>query len=381
MVRGEVVFNAVSLFSGALGLDIGLEKAGFDIRVCVELNKLACETIRINKPNLPVIEKDINMVTSKELLEKAGLKAGEVFLVCGGPPCQSFSTAGNRQALNDPRGQLVKQFIRIVRELKPKYFLMENVRGILSAAKKHRPISQRGKDFPPLTLEEQPGSVLREILDEFESLGYMVNYKLVNAADYGIPQKRERVIFIGSRNGHLVEFPKADYSEKSGKKGTKKWVSLNDILTKVIDPNPEYIPYSEERLKYLRLVPKKIGGNWRSLPEELKEVAMGGAYKSGGGKVGFYRRLSLYKPAPTLTCSPCQKATDMCHPLYDRPLSVKEYIAIQQFPLKWVFAGTISDKYRQIGNAVPVGLGQIIGAAIIQHEENWNELNMFEKIM
>lgn len=131
-----------------------------------------------------------------------------------------------------------------------------------------------------------------------------------------------------------------------------------------MENNPgEYTSLSGERKKYIHMVPE--GGNWRDLPEEIIPVAMGGAYQSGGGKVGFYRRLSYNQPAPTITTSPAQKATMLCHPTQDRPLSIKEYARIQQFPDDWIFKGTLSAKYRQIGNAVPVGLAEAIGRAII----------------
>lgn len=352
------------MFSGALGLDLGLEKAGFNIRVCVELDDKAVESIKINRPRLPVIHDDINLVSTQQILEKAGLTAEEVTLVAGGPPCQAFSTAGRRKAFNDPRGALISQFIRVVREIRPKMFLMENVRGILSAAIKHRPIKYRGKDYPPLSEEEQRGSVFRLIISDFESLGYNVTYKLVNAADYGVPQKRERVIIVGSRIGSDFVFPKPTHSKKpSG--DLKPWVTLREALKDLDDPNPEYLSYSGERLSFLKLVPP--GGNWRSLPKELQPIAMGGAFKSGGGKVGYYRRLSFDEPSPTVTTSPHQKATDMCHPTEDRPLSVKEYARIQQFPDDWYFAGNTSDKYRLIGNAVPVGLGYAMGKALIEY--------------
>ena len=357
-------FNVISLFSGALGLDLGLEKAGFTIRVCVELDEKAVESIKQNRPGIPVIHEDINLVSSKEILNTAGLTSKEVSLVVGGPPCQAFSTAGRRKAFDDPRGALVSQFIRVVRETRPKMFLMENVRGILSAAIKHRPIKYRGKGYPPLSEEEQKGSVFKLIINDFKSLGYNVTYKLVNSADYGVPQKRERVIIVGSRIGSDFIFPKHTHSKKPA--GVlKPWVSLEHAFKCLDEPNPEYISYSEERLSFLKLVPP--GGNWRSLTKELQPIAMGGAFNSGGGKVGFYRRLSFNEPSPTVTTSPYQKATDMCHPVKNRPLSVKEYARIQQFPDEWHFPGSTTDKYRLIGNAVPVGLGFAMGNALIEY--------------
>jgi DNA (cytosine-5)-methyltransferase 1 len=151
----------------------------------------------------------------------------------------------------------------------------------------------------------------------------------------------------------------------------------------LLDPNPEYIPYAESRLKYLRLL--KAGQNWRYLPDDLKQEAMGGAYNSGGGKVGFYRRLSWDKPSPTVTTSPHQKATDMCHPEQLRPLSVRECARIQTFPDDWIFYGSTASKYRQIGNAVPVLLGKAIGEHIhkllkgeeVQRKEEFYQLPLF----
>jgi DNA (cytosine-5)-methyltransferase 1 len=286
------------------------------------------------------------------------LRAGEVDIVTGGPPCQPYSTAGKRGSIGDPRGSLFMDFIRIVEEVQPRFFVMENVRGLLSAPIRHRPHHQRGLGFPPLEPDEMPGSALQIVLAEMKRIGYEVNYGLLNAADYGVPQVRERVIFIGSRDGQSVTLPLPIYSEK-GIRGLPKWLTLKHALEELVDTQPEYIPYSQSRIKYLRLL--KAGQNWRHLPDELKKEAMGGAYKSGGGKVGFYRRLSWDKPSPTVTTSPHQKATDMCHPEQLRPLSVRESARIQTFPDDWIFYGSTASKYRQIGNAVPVLLAKAIG--------------------
>ena len=138
-----------------------------------------------------------------------------------------------------------------------------------------------------------------------------------------------------------------------------QWQTVRSVIKDLEFDHGECATLSEERLKFLTMVPE--GGNWRDLPEDIIPIAMGGAYKSGGGKVGFYRRLSYDQPSPTVVTSPVQKATMMCHPTQNRPLSVKEYARIQQFPDDWVFTGTTAAKYRQIGNAVPVGLAEAIG--------------------
>ncbi|MDZ7967111.1 MAG: DNA cytosine methyltransferase [Nostoc sp. DedSLP03] len=358
---------SISLFTGAFGLDLGIEQAGFHTVSIVEKDPDATKTILINRPLLQesAVPREIEKVSSQELLEEGGrvldlgraLRPGEVDLITGGPPCQPFSTAGKRGSIIDPRGSLFMDFIRIVKEIQPRFFLMENVRGILSAPLRHRPINQRGKDYPPLEPDEIAGAALRIVLAEMTELGYYVISNLLEAADYGVPQNRERVIFIGSRDQEVATFPIAKYS-KNGK-NLPKWLTLRDALINLVDPEPEFIAYSENRLKFLRLL--ESGQNWRYLPEELKKEAMGGAYNSGGGKVGFYRRLSWDKPSPTITTSPLQKATDMCHPVELRSLSVRESARIQTFPDDWVFYGSVTSKYKQIGNAVPVLLAKEIG--------------------
>jgi DNA (cytosine-5)-methyltransferase 1 len=368
VIDGKAI--SISLFTGAYGLDLGLEQAGFHTVSVVEKDRDAVKTIALNRPFLKesAIPREIQNITSQQLLEEGGrvlnlgraLQPKEVNLVTGGPPCQPFSTAGKRGSVMDPRGSLFMDFIRIVKEVQPCFFLMENVKGLLSAPLRHRPINQRGKDYPPLEPDEMPGAALKVVLSEMQAIGYNVVYNLLEAADYGVPQNRERVIFIGSRDGETATFPIPKYC-KNGQT-LPKWRTLKDALTRLVDVEPEYMSYSENRLKYLKLL--KAGQNWRHLPEELKKEAMGGAYNSGGGKVGFYRRLSWDKPSPTITTSPHQKATDMCHPEELRCLTVRESARIQTFPDDWIFYGSVSSKYKQIGNAVPVLLSKELGSYI-----------------
>lgn len=358
---------SISLFTGAYGLDLGLEQAGFITVSVVEKEINAIKTIALNRPFLKnsAIPRAIEQVTAQELLEEGGqvlgldrpLEPGDVDLVTGGPPCQPFSTAGKRGSVLDPRGSLFMDFIRIVKEVKPRFFLMENVKGLLSAPLRHRPINQRGKDYPPLSKEEMKGAALEVVLLEMKNIGYQVVYNVLEAADYGVPQTRQRVIFMGSRDSESVTFPLLKYS-KNGK-NLPKWRTLREGLKGLEDLEPEFIPYSENRLKYLKLL--QAGQNWKYLPEELKQEAMGGAYHSGGGKVGFYRRLSWDKPSPTITTSLNQKATDMCHPVELRCLTVRESAKLQTFPDDWIFYGSTMSKYKQIGNAVPVLLSKEIG--------------------
>lgn len=353
--------SIISLFSGALGLDLGLEKAGFNVVVAVENDKYASETIRINRPQIKVIERNIQDVSTEDILCKAKLKVGEATIVSAGPSCQTFSTAGSRNSFEDPRGVLFQEFLRVVREAQPRFFVMENVPGMLSAAIRHRPLKERGHGYPKLDFDEELGSAFGRILEELKKTGYYVVFDVLNAANYGVPQTRERVIFIGSRDGELIEIPEITHSSTKIP-GKKKWVTLAKAIKSINDEEPEFVQLPPKSKKYLLAVPE--GGNWRDLPIQKRWRAMGKAYKSWGGRVGFFRRLSWDRPSPSLTTSPISKATMLCHPTELRPLTVKEYMAVQQFPKKWKFAGSTTKKYMQIGNAVPIGLGKSIGVSI-----------------
>jgi DNA (cytosine-5)-methyltransferase 1 len=291
-------YPVISLFSGAGGLDLGLERAGFEVRVCVEVESFCQETLNLNRHKMRrgkhlKIFGDINEVSPSELLKAARLTPGEAFLVAGGPPCQPFSTAGRRLSVQDPRGKLFYRYVEMIKFLRPRFFFFENVRGILSAAIKHRPRNKRGSEFPPLEPEEELGSLLKyEILPAFrEILGYEVVYGIIKFANYGVPQNRERVIFLGSRDGELGSikwlqqekempithlFPKI--RDRHGKSGLKKWINLGEALNCLDDPNPEYIPYSPERKCIFNLIPP--GGNWRYIRDhydvELAKKIMGG---------------------------------------------------------------------------------------------------------
>ena len=364
--------KAISLFSGAMGLDIGIEKAGIDIKLCVEINKQAVSTIR-NNTNIPVIDRDITTVPATEMFEVSGLKAGEVDLVVGGPPCQAFSTAGARRGLDDFRGNVIIQYLRVISEIQPKYFILENVRGILSA--KLNAVPELYKEYEDI--KDTKGSVIKFLANEFKKLGYTISFALFNAANYGVPQIRERVIIFGAKGNRRIPLPQPTHSEH-GVSGTKKWVTLGDVINDLPQPNEsEYTPLSKRMIQYMPLV--KEGKNWTSLEPSVAREAMGKAYDLAGGKTGFLRRLSNSKPAPTLVTSPIIPATLICHPTELRPLSIREYARVQQFPDNWQFSGKISDIYKQIGNAVPVGLGYMAGMQIIRFDKGELEGNEDKK--
>jgi DNA (cytosine-5)-methyltransferase 1 len=352
----------ISFFSGALGLDIGFENAGLSCLAANDVDKSACQTIRANRPDLPLFDCDIRELTSDRVLREVGVDPGQIFAVAGGPPCQAFSTAGRRLGLNDERGNVFLHFIELIKGLRPKYVVFENVRGLLSAALVHRPHDRRGKGFPQLSREEQPGGALLHIIRVLEDAGYPVTFTLYNTANFGVPQVRERLIFFASRDGRSVPFLSPTHDEL-GRNGLPRWRTLRDEIGRLQGQLHHCSKFPEARLKYYRML--KEGQNWRDLPAEIQAEAMGASWFAGGGKTGFYRRLAWEKPAPTLVTRPTMPATDLCHPEELRPLSVEEYAAIQTFPEKYAFSGKLDDQYKQIGNAVPCLFGEAIGRHLI----------------
>jgi len=192
--------KVISLFSGAGGLDIGFKEAGFEIAVAVEQDPSCCNTLRLNCPNLPVIEGDVSAVSTSEILKKAKLKPLEAALVIGGPPCQSFSLAGKRMGMDDERGKLLLEFSRVVHEALPAAFVMENVKGMLNW--------EKGK-----AIEAVLNEFREPVIYEGKEYHYDVSYKLLNSSDYGVPQHRERLFIVGNRLGKNFEFPKATHGD------------------------------------------------------------------------------------------------------------------------------------------------------------------------
>lgn len=357
-------YHFLSFFSGALGLDLGLEQAGLNPLMHNENNKVACETIRLNQPNVLLYECDIRELNEDRIREECGLTE-EPFLICGGPPCQAFSTAGRRLGLNDERGNVFLHFIDLIGDLKPSFVIIENVRGILSAPLSHRPHDQRGQGFPPLSDEEKPGGALKHIIDTLEGYGYSISFNLYNTANFGVPQIRERVVIFGSKDKGPVPDLVPTHDEK-GRFGLPPWRTFKEAVQGLED-SLQHQKFSAKKLNYYRLLGQ--GQNWRDLPKELQQEAMGKSYFAGGGKTGFYRRLAWDKPAPTLVTCPTMPATDLAHPVEDRPLAVEEYARVQTFPDEWKFAGSVSEQYKQIGNAVPVVFGAAVGRHLVAFDQ------------
>lgn len=313
--------TVIELFAGAGGLALGLEKAAFKNTALIEIDKDAVATLKHNRPKWNVIHADVSQVSFE------GMNAN---VVTGGFPCQAFSYAGKGLGFEDTRGTLFYEFARCVKQVQPKLFLAENVRGLIS---------------------HQGGRTLKTILSILESLGYNVQYRLLNAVNYDVPQKRERVIIIGTRKDIRFQYPAP----------SPNILTLKNALKNV--PHSEGMKYSPKRAAILELVPP--GGCWRDLPEDIQKSYMMKSYYLTGGRTGMARRISWDEPCLTLTTSPSQKQTERCHPEETRPFTVREYARIQTFPDDWEFIGGIGSKYKQIGNAVPVNFAYHLGRSII----------------
>lgn len=342
---------ALSFFSGAMGLDIGMSRGGIHALLACEFNKFCRMTIDRNEPGMALIG-DINNYTPEQILEYARIPKGrKVDVIFGGPPCQAFSTAGARRALADERGNVFLRYIDIVESIKPTYVVIENVRGLLSAPYPYHDVTSPVK-----------GGALCIIMDRLKAAGYTITFELYNAANFGAPQIRERVVMIGKLGNEKVPYLSPTYSE-NGEYGLPKWRTLRDALEGMSNIEHHFIEFPENRLKYYRML--KEGQYWKDLPPDIQREAMGSKLELGGGKTGFYRRLNFNRPSPTLVTNPTMPATDLCHPTENRPLSVEEYARIQEFPNDWEICGPILEQYKQIGNAVPVKLGEAIAKTII----------------
>jgi DNA (cytosine-5)-methyltransferase 1 len=351
---------ALSFFSGAMGLDLGVEKAGFEIRLACEMDKFCRQTIELNRPHTALLG-DINGYSAADVLEEAQLTStDDIDLVMGGPPCQAFSTAGKRGGFNDDRGNVFLKYLELALNLRPKFIVIENVRGLLSCPMAHRSHDQRGDGYPALSEDELKGGALNFVVNRLKNSGYSYSFNLYNAANFGTPQSRERVIIICARDNGTPPFLEPTHSE-NGDFDLLKWKTVRNAISDIT--NHDHLNFPEKRLKYYRML--NPGQNWRSLPLTIQEKAMGKSFFSGGGKTGFYRRLHWDRPSPTLVTHPAMPATDLAHPELDRPLSIQEYKRLQEFPDNWELAGPLIQQYKQVGNAVPVGLGRTVGQHIL----------------
>ena len=344
-VKPLTKYSTMELFAGCGGLALGLELAGLETIALNEINKHACATLRKNRPEWHVIEEDI-ITFVKNGINQYIKNIPQIDLISGGYPCQAFSYAGRRLGLEDTRGTMFYSYAELLKQIKPKMFLVENVKGLLT---------------------HDNGATLKTMIDIFEDIGYHVVYQTLNAKNYGVAQKRERLAIIGVRKeyyrkGVIPSFPKP----------SERLVTLGEVIKDV--PISEGAKYPDKKRKILDLVPP--GGYWRDLPEKIAREYMGVSYYSGGGRTGMARRLSWDEQSLTLTCSPAQKQTERCHPSETRPFTVREYARIQSFPDTWEFEGSMNEKYKQIGNAVPVHFATAIGLAIVHTLNQIHDLGL-----
>lgn len=327
--------KSIELFAGAGGLALGLEQAGFEHIGLIEFDRSAANTLIFNRPQWNVVCEDIALTTQRDLEKEFNIIKGKLDLLSGGAPCQSFSYAGKRLGLQDVRGTMFYHYATFLEKLQPKMFLFENVKGLLA--------HDNGKTF-------------QTILSIFEEQGYKTFYKVLNAWDYGVPQKRERLIIVGIRND-LVKKCTFSFPQKHEYKPIMRDVTLDINPSK--DECERYSAYKE---KIFALVPP--GGYWRDIDPNIAKEYMKACWFMGGGRTGILRRIGLDEPSLTVLTSPGMKQTDRCHPLEVRPFSYRENARIQTFPESWGFWGKLSQKYKQVGNAVPVNLAKEIGLEI-----------------
>ncbi len=337
-------YTSIELFAGAGGMALGMEKAGIEHILLNEIEKNACDTLRFNRPNWNVLEKDIQKVDFSAYRNK-------VDIITGGFPCQAFSSAGKKLGFEDTRGTLFFDFARCINEVQPKIFIGENVKGLLKHDK---------------------GRTLDVIKQSIKDIGYtLIEPQILKAMYYKVPQKRERLILVGVRNDLANHITKFKFPEKYHSVLTVSDAFKKGVLYECDVPKSEGVTYPQRKKEIMQQIPE--GGYWRDLSDELQREYMGGSYFLGGGKTGLARRLDMKKPSLTLVCSPAMKQTERCHPLETRPLTIRESARIQTFPDNWIFQGAKGQQYKQIGNAVPVNLAYALGLSLV------NFLNQIEK--
>lgn len=363
--------TVIDLFAGVGGLSYGFAHDNFfEIVASNEILKDMATAYAINHPTVKVYNKDIKDFGMSDLESDLHIQEGEIDLVIGGPPCQAYSTVGKR-LIDDPRGKLFQEYYRVLKEIKPKAFLFENVKGLVSM---------------------QKGELLKTIISLFESLHYRVEYKILNSADYGVPQIRERVIIFGTKIKNPFHYPTpTHYNREKGngslKTGLKPYLTLSEAISDLpfIKSGGESFEYSSEpKNEFQKLMRKnsvqkimdhnapknnntliKImeslpdGGTPQDLPENLRPKS---------GFANTYCRLWWDRPSTTITRNLSTPSSSRCiHPKAPRPLTTREGARIQCFPDDYVFYGSRSAKNLQIGNAVPTFLSIALKNSIKQH--------------
>lgn len=351
--------KAISIFTGAGGLDMGFERAGFSIVSALELHPKYCETIKENQARMikiPGTDRTYfqnTVIFNDDICNVSGhhIACGESEIDCliGGPPCQAFSSAGKQLSIFDHRGALVYEYLRVLRELNPKTFLFENVRGLVTA---------RGK-------KNEPGEIMHELLDKFSEAGYNCRVALLNAAEFGSYQRRVRCFIIGSRIAAAPYFPIPEYAEEEKysllpEDCRKKWHTLGEFLEKYSDSDmSEWTRPTAELETMLSTIPAGSG---------IKSAGRVEATRPGGH--WGYRQGTFIadpnKPARTVTGSASQDWIRLADGTLRR-LTLLEVSRLQGFPDEWCFCGSKADQFQQVGNAVPSAFGEVLGRTLAEY--------------
>lgn len=364
--------TAVDLFCGAGGLSEGFRQAGYTVLVGNDIDAAAGETYKATHPHAEFIQRQIQDLSVTDLLAASGLRPGELDVLLGGPPCQAYSVYNHQRGMHDARASLFREYLRIVEGMKPEWVVMENVTGITSIS---------------------GGAVVQNIKDALRDLGYAVECRILKAEEYGVPQERRRIVFIGNRLGLPVAFPTPTHGPVGSglEPFTTIWNAIGDlsplsngqrqpVTPYISDPDhwfqayartgagqlvwnheaPRLSPVNQARMRHI-----PIGGSWRDIPFELLPDGMKRAKRSDHTK-----RYGRMRP-DGLSCTVLTKCDihwgAYIHPHQDRAISVREAARIQAFPDSFIFHGSRTEQYVQVGNAVPPLLGRKIAEALLEN--------------
>jgi DNA (cytosine-5)-methyltransferase 1 len=363
--------TCIDLFAGAGGLSFGFSRAGFDVLAANDFDEIACDTLERTHPGTKVLRGSIQDLTAEAFFDATGLSHGELDCLVGGPPCQAFSVYNHQRGMHDARSSLFREYLRLVEGLLPKIVVMENVTGITSIA---------------------DGRAVREIHARLGGLGYEVEHRILKAEEYGVPQERRRIVFIGTRLGNTISWPKQTHFAPDGipfgQPFVTVWDAIGDLPQLGVSEGAEAQPYtakpfsayqklmrtgakelynhvapflSDINRKRLKFIPQ--GGSWRDLPFDLLPEGMKRAKRSDHTK--RYGRARKSDLACTILTKCDLHWGAYIHPEQDRTLTVREAARLQSFPDTFRFLGSRGDQFRQVGNAVPPLLAQTVASEVL----------------
>lgn len=350
-------WRAISLFAGAGGCSLGFSAAGVEIISAYEKDESAIKTYNKNFAGSRCHNVDLATCNFEELRDDLGLKRGELDLIIGGPPCQGFTTVGNR-FWADPRNKLIQNYAKAIESFYPRWFMMENVEGMLTTAK---------------------GMYVVECIQKMIELGYSVYLRKVYMQEYGVPQRRKRVILVGNKDGKSFEFPQVE-KLASGAIYRSGAITLRDAIGDLENrdiPAIDHIRKKENGIQLERIIHLSTGQSMKDLPEYLqhssfrrrasRRVCDGTPTEKRGGAPAGIKRLSYEEPCLTITSA---ATSEFIHPIENRMLTIRECARIQTFPDTFIFEGTDAQKMQQIGNAIPPRFAKQIAEQIFQSDRN-----------